>query len=109
MSTLERLQRWYEDHCDGDWEHAYGVTVGTLDNPGWFVTVDVTGTPLASAAFSPIQDLDHERDWLACKVEGGKFHGHGGPAQLERILDVFLSWAAQNGWQAPIAGDAHQR
>ena len=25
MGTLEWLQKWYLEQCDGDWEHGYGV------------------------------------------------------------------------------------
>jgi hypothetical protein len=33
--TLTWLQAWYAEQCDGDWEHQFGVSVETLDNPGW--------------------------------------------------------------------------
>ena len=46
MSTLARLEAWYLRQCNGDWEHLYGVTIETLDNPGWSVTIDLTGTKL---------------------------------------------------------------
>ena len=32
---------WYKTNCDGDWEHSYGITLQTLDNPGWHLTVDL--------------------------------------------------------------------
>ena len=35
---LSWLQQWYSAHCDGEWEHGFGVTIATLDNPGWSVT-----------------------------------------------------------------------
>ena len=41
---LERLQRWYLYRCDGDWEHSFGITIETLDNPGWMVTIDLQDT-----------------------------------------------------------------
>jgi hypothetical protein len=31
---LRWLQDWHAGQCDGDWEHSYGVDIGTLDNPG---------------------------------------------------------------------------
>jgi hypothetical protein len=31
---LPWLQGWYATQCDGDWEHEYGVSIETLDNPG---------------------------------------------------------------------------
>lgn len=33
--VLGRLERWYAAQCNGDWEHTYGITIETLDNPGW--------------------------------------------------------------------------
>ena len=29
------LLNWFQDHCDGDWEHSSGIHLETLDNPGW--------------------------------------------------------------------------
>ena len=37
------LERWYQAQCDGDWEHHSGVTIETLDNPGWLVKIDLRG------------------------------------------------------------------
>jgi hypothetical protein len=34
---LPRLSRWYAAHCSGEWEHQYGVSIQTIDNPGWLV------------------------------------------------------------------------
>jgi hypothetical protein len=31
---LKRLQDWYVSQCDGGWEHTYGISIDTLDNPG---------------------------------------------------------------------------
>jgi immunity protein 53 of polymorphic toxin system len=41
--TLRRFQNWYQAHCNGDWEHHAGVTIDTLDNPGWSVRIHLTG------------------------------------------------------------------
>nr|TKK07812.1 hypothetical protein SrhCFBP13529_11555 [Stenotrophomonas rhizophila] len=46
MHALDRLQKWYADQCDGDWEHSFGIRIDTLDNPGWTVSVDLTDTAL---------------------------------------------------------------
>jgi len=95
MDALQELQRWYQSQCDGEWEHAHGLTIGTLDNPGWSVEVDLTGTSLAGQPFTDIQHLEHETDWIHCRVKDGKFEGHGGPFMLEEILKIFLAWAAE--------------
>jgi len=47
MNALQQLQDWYFAQCNGDWEHRYGVTISTLDNPGWTLEVDLTNTCLS--------------------------------------------------------------
>jgi hypothetical protein len=59
-AELEELQRWYEAQCDGDWEHEFGATIATLDNPGWTVDIDLERTPLEGRAFTPIEDAPPE-------------------------------------------------
>jgi hypothetical protein len=99
MSALQDLQGWYSSQCNGIWEHSYGVRIGTLDNPGWSIEIELTDTKLMNKAFSVHTYGVHEHsadsgnDWIHCKVEDNKFIGNGGPAKLEEILNVFLSWA----------------
>jgi hypothetical protein len=94
-ASLADLQRWYSAQCDGDWEHSYGVTIGTLDNPGWSVVIELTDTALADAAFAEIKELEPEREWIFCRVVERRFEGHGGPHMLGRIIRTFLEWASQ--------------
>jgi hypothetical protein len=42
---LAWLEQWYQEQCDGDWEHHCGVTIETLDNPGWLVQADLRARP----------------------------------------------------------------
>lgn len=91
--ALERVQRWYSARCDGDWEHTWGVTIETLDNPGWRVKVDLRHTPLEGRSFSPVSDVADERAWLDCRVSEASFVGAGGPHMLSAVLGVFLRWA----------------
>jgi hypothetical protein len=92
--VLSQLQDWYRRHCGGSWEHSYGVTVETLDNPGWQVRVELHDTPLAQRAFERVkrQQAD-EDDWLTCWVANEKFHAACGPLNLAQALEVFLRWA----------------
>jgi len=96
MSVLAELQAWYESQCDEDWEHEFGVSIGTLDKPGWTVTIDLDGTCLAQEPFQMIEDLRPGQDWIKCWVESAKFNGVGGPQKLEEILTIFLRWAQKN-------------
>jgi len=60
---LTRLMNWYVAHFNEDWEHLYGVTIDTLDNPGWSLTVDLEETPPAGKAFDPILTTFPKRCW----------------------------------------------
>jgi hypothetical protein len=71
------------------------VTIGTLDNPGWSLTIDLTQTPLAGRTFKTIEQMDHETDWMHCEVKEGKWLGNGGPNMLRPMLRTFLTWAGR--------------
>jgi len=96
MELLQRIQRWYTINCNGDWEHSYGlsvwhgISVQTLDNPGWIVSIDLKDTCLDASALPYVL---HERstvNWFGYKVEKEKFEGVGGPENLSEILAYFL-------------------
>ena len=54
MSELDRLQIWYKSQCNGDWEQQYGISIISCDNPGWWVKIDLEGTPLEFKSFIPV-------------------------------------------------------
>ena len=43
-SSLDFLQQWYAEQCNGDWEHEFGIKIETLDNPGWSLEIDLAKT-----------------------------------------------------------------
>lgn len=107
MSEMEDhlgwIERWYQEQCDGEWEHDCGVTVETLDNPGWLVKIDLRDVEPEAAAsarvVSVLGDPPSEANgnqagpvWMTCKVESGKFIGAGDPTQLRAILAQFRSF-----------------
>lgn len=93
-SNITWLEQWYRRHCNGDWEHGHGVTIETLDNSGWKVTIDLAGTGLDGKPFSgpDIGRGEDGDDWLYAHMQGSVFEGYGGPAKLGAILDVFRVW-----------------
>jgi hypothetical protein len=93
--ALFRLQDWYLAHCDGEWEHSYGVKINTLDNPGWELIVDLDHTELADEPFKAVERESDDRDWIRCQLRGSKFEAAGGPLNLQEIIDTFLTWAAR--------------
>lgn len=98
-TELHRIQMWYRSQCNDDWEHGQGIEIGTLDNPGWSLLVDLDGTGLVGKAFERVryrvgdQSEPSDEDWYVCEVEGQKFKGFGGPGHLGTLLQVFLDWA----------------
>lgn len=97
MTELERLQLWYESHCDGTWEHDHGLVIDTLDNPGWHVRIDLAGTALHNRPFVPVDRGTDDHDWIRCTVDAATFSGFGGPKNLTGILAIFLDWADTPG------------
>jgi hypothetical protein len=94
MNELTELQAWFAAHCDGEWEHGDGIEIHTLDNPGWRVAIGLAETELEDRPFAVVEEnYEHETAWVRCWVEDGRFQGAGGPAQLTRILQIFLAWA----------------
>lgn len=91
---LTHLQEWYVANCDGEWEHTYGVTIESLDNPGWRVTIDLVGTPLEGRDFETVEIKRTDLDWLDCHVQDKKFVAGCGPRNLNELLTTFLDWAA---------------
>lgn len=88
MNQIQLLQQWYESHCDGEWEHSFGIQISTLDNPGWDVTIDLNGTRLEQTEFNHSFERS-ETDWVQCKIVDGQFLGVGGPLNLSTILEIF--------------------
>lgn len=102
MSAIEELQSWYLSQCNEDWEHTYGVEIGTLDNPGWSLSVELTDTEIDGKLYTEFSyGIGDEagtsgHNWLITKIENGKFIGYGGPNKLEELIKIFLAWAKPN-------------
>lgn len=100
-SRLHWLMAWYLRHCDGDWEHAYGVKIDTMDNPGWMLQIALRDTPLYGRDFvpnehgTPANDLSEWQSsgsWWVAKVNGEYFQAFCGPLDLEAVINIFRRW-----------------
>jgi immunity protein 53 of polymorphic toxin system len=96
---LAWLQEFYAGNCNGDWEHLHGVTISTLDNPGWSVEIDLEDSPLEARVFERVERESTDTDWIQCWVEGIIWHGRGGARNLQEILEIFRRWV--------VASNAH--
>ena len=88
---IERINAWYIANCDGDWEHQQGVVIETLDNPGWRIQVDLSGTTKATSEFEPVERL-HETEWISLKVQGETLQGACSPTVLSEMLEHIGRW-----------------
>ena len=90
---LGALQAWFAAHCDGNWEQEYGVTIGTVEDPGWELRVDLVGTPLEGTDLPRERTARAPEDWCEAWCDGYTFHAAGGPHSLDELLDAFVSFA----------------
>lgn len=88
------LVNWYAEQCDGEWEHRYGIEIGTLDNPGWSLKVDLVETPLQGRAFDRRKIERSDDDWIHLWSDGNHFQSACGPRNLAEALDEFAAFAS---------------
>lgn len=86
---------WYNSHCDQSWEHQYGVSLQTLDNPGWLLRVDLIHTDLQGSTMTEVREgiapQGHPVSprWLHCFVIDNQFRGACDPTQVARLFQLF--------------------
>lgn len=91
---LGELQSWYLAQCNGSWEHTYGITIETVDNPGWYFKVDIADTYLADRIFEGISENElDDKNALICSVRDNVFTGSCPPNRLHEVISIFLRWA----------------
>lgn len=96
LDELKWLQEWYVQNCDGEWEQRYGIELGTLDNPGWFINIDLAGTALEDKRFVKNELFRSENDWVNYDVKNNVFIAAGGPLNLDEIIGFFRKWYTES-------------
>ncbi|UOQ53884.1 immunity 53 family protein [Hymenobacter cellulosivorans] len=91
-NILTWIQNWYLSQCDGEWEHEYGVKIETLDNPGWWVRIDLAYTDLEDIRLE-VSVGESADDWHYIKVVDKVFDASGDPTKLEFLLNEFRALA----------------
>ena len=93
MEELAKLQDWYGAQCNGSWEHTYGISLETIDNPGWHLKIDIVDTVLAAKSFPEVKYQGQDKhDWYICKVDGATFEAFSGPTNLAIVIGIFVHW-----------------
>ncbi len=87
------LEAWYQKQCNGEWEHQSGITIETVDNPGWHVAIDLNGTRYAALPnYEILNESNGDSNWIRCNCVEGVFQGYGDPWKLGQIVQTFRSW-----------------
>jgi len=88
---ITRIQSWYKTNCNGDWEHSYGLSLSTLDNPGWSLTIALQETALEKLDFNrEYQSKENEHDWYFIRVVNREINIACSPDNLSQVLQIFL-------------------
>jgi hypothetical protein len=89
-NVIESFCSWYASQCNGRWEHGAGIKISTIDNPGWHLEVDLTGTVLQDLRLDKSFKQERDDDWLYYEVKDCKLTAAGDPMKLEEMLNIFL-------------------
>lgn len=88
-TLLTRIQNWYQTNCNGEWEHRYGFSISTLDNPGWGIKIDLAETALSNLQFE--RSIENGRfDWMNIKTKDKILEAYCDPTKLTQVLKIFL-------------------
>jgi hypothetical protein len=96
-NNLEWLEDFFQSLCNGDWEHGHGVRMETLDNPGWFIELDLSDTVFSDVLFDSKVLLRTDTDWIHCVKEEQMLRCAGGVRNLNEILGVIRDWVDSTG------------
>ncbi len=89
INILEWLCNWFALECDGDWEHENGVSISTVSNPGWSITIDLRDTILEDLEIVVGTIEKSEYDWYFFEVKNKKFRAGGDLTKLTFLLEKF--------------------
>lgn len=104
FSRETRRKSDYKEQCNGDWEHSYGISITTLDNPGWYVESDLVETDWSHVTKPLVREERTNSDWVQSEVGNGKFVGSGAIANLSEILQIFLQIVGHNAYLYAVIG-----
>lgn len=83
------IEAWYVSHCDGEWEHEFGIRIATIDNPGWHLEIDIVDTSLEGVVTERSRRDLPDGEWLIAWSDGEKFHASCGARSLGAVDDFF--------------------
>lgn len=95
MEELNWLADWFDNECDGDWEHSYAVHIDTLDGAKWHLSVRIEETDLEDKTFEEVRIQKNEDDWMHCLLKEAYFDATCGLKNLPEAMKTFREWVIQ--------------
>jgi hypothetical protein len=92
MNEIKWLNIWIKKHWVQNNKNKNLIKIGTLDNPGWCIKINIIGTELENKNFKDLELNRDENNWLFCRVKNGIFEGFGGINNLMELIHVFQKW-----------------
>ena len=89
---MDFLQRWYAEQCNGDWEHEFGIKIETLDNPGWNLEIDLSGTGFEGQVLSKSKLVPPAGGWVWLWSDGQKYYSSCDELSLGLAIEQFRSF-----------------
>ncbi len=94
--TLSWLEIWQSEYMT-----AAAIHIGTLDNPGWSLIVDLKG--IGCFEYGSIDSYEKDDDdWFECYIRENRFEGAGGTENLCDIARSFYRWTIDNNKTGPL-------
>jgi hypothetical protein len=88
------------------WEHSFGITIETIDNPGWSVTISLERTELESMPVEPVKTEANERDWVQCRVAERGMGRTSVDLRVTVVHQTFPTSSAYSEGGPKLSGDA---
>lgn len=104
IDNLEWLDGWYQRQCNGEWEHSKGVQLESLEQRGWQLTINLTGTSAENAEPQRVSFGSSCGEWIACSISPDRFEGSGDPRRLEQIIGIFRRWVETADREEALVG-----
>jgi Immunity protein 53 len=89
---LERLEEWFYEKCDGDWEHESGVKIWSTTGGCWEFRISLGDADLCKKI--PIQSHSvTDKVWYKTKIQDLDYCAICGPLGLGVAISDFLKWS----------------
>lgn len=87
---LSWICNWFEEECNGDWEHENQIKIETVSNPGWSITIDLDQTYLEDIKEIKSGLIEKsDNDWYFFSLKNKKFDASGDLSKLALLLSIF--------------------